>query len=835
MATFYLILVIALFFLAISDLVVGVSNDAVNFLNSAVGSKAASFKIIMLVAALGVLAGASFSSGMMEVARKGIFHPEYFYFSEIIILFLAVMLTDVILLDTFNTLGMPTSTTVSIVFELLGAAVAISLVKIYTDPNALHLYEYINSSKALAIISGILLSVVIAFSCGIFAQYLSRLLFSFDYEKRMRKYGAIWGGMGIMAITYFMLIKGAKGASFMSPDFLAAVNDNTVNLLVISFLAWTAILYFLNRVFRVNILQVLVMVGTFALAMAFAGNDLVNFIGVPLAGYNAYQLYIESGAGVADTFLMDGLAGKVATPTFLLLLAGVIMVITLYTSRKAKSVIKTSLDLGRQEEGYERFSSSMLSRSLVRNFGSMASFVNNSLPDRWRKAVDQQFDQRPFIQKQASMGKKAPSFDMLRASVTLVVASILIAIGTNLKLPLSTTYVTFMVFMGTSLADRSWGRESAVYRVSGVLSVIGGWFFTALSAFVVAFIIAIIFKFGGMIAIAISLCIAAIVIYRTHRYHNERMEAQLAYEISLDGSSALSKAKIIGLCVAHLKHFLHNFGDVVDQSVRALGNEDLTEVNQANQTFKPVLKSISSLRLSSNKVLDRISENELEVGHLYMLVVDYLNEMANDIATVLKSNLRHVANNHKPLLPEQIEELQAMHVQLRSRYDQVIEVFKNVDEDLATSVINDLADYMRKTRGLRKNQIKRIKMHEVGTRNSNLFLSHLGEFRNLALFSNRIVQVFNDLSLGNVEERAFFSTDVHKELKDMKKQAINLVVAEGEVMNSNDESIMVTQADELSEGEVPTSPVAESKIGDQNRADDVDEDVTDVVEPTKDS
>ncbi len=349
MATFYLILVIILFFLAISDLIVGVSNDAVNFLNSAVGARASTFRVIMFVAALGVLAGATFSSGMMEVARKGIFHPEYFYFSEIIIIFLAVMITDVILLDTFNTYGMPTSTTVSIVFELLGAAVAISTIKVMTDPNtAMQVHDYINSGKALAIVSGILLSVVIAFSAGAIAQYFSRMFFSFDYEKRMRKFGPIWGGIGIVAITYFMLIKGVKGASFMSESMVAFVTENTGTIMLGSLVGWTLLMYLLNRVLKINILQVLVLVGTFALAMAFAGNDLVNFIGVPLAGYNSYEIFMESGAN-ADDLLMNGLAGQVATPTILLLLAGVIMVVTLYTSKKAKSVVKTSLDLGRQD------------------------------------------------------------------------------------------------------------------------------------------------------------------------------------------------------------------------------------------------------------------------------------------------------------------------------------------------------------------------------------------------------------------------------------------------------------------------------------------------------
>ncbi len=768
MASFYLILVVVLFLLAISDLVVGVSNDAVNFLNSAVGAKAAAFKVIMTVAALGVLVGATFSSGMMEVARKGIFHPEFFYFSEIIILFLAVMVTDVILLDTFNTFGMPTSTTVSIVFELLGAAVAIAAVKIFTDPNALALYEYINSAKALAIISGILLSVVIAFSCGVIVQYLSRLLFSFDYEKRMRQYGAIWGGLGVMAITYFMLIKGVKGASFMSANIVTAVGENTIAILLGSFVGWTLILYLLNRVFKVNILQVLVLVGTFALAMAFAGNDLVNFIGVPLAGYNSYLLFTESGSG-ADQLLMDGLAGKVPTPTLLLLLAGLIMVITLYTSRKAKSVVKTSLDLGRQDEGQERFSSFVLSRRIVRNFASAATAINNTLPEKWTQGVKRQFDQSPFTRRQRGEGKEAPVFDMIRASVTLVVASILIAIGTNLKLPLSTTYVTFMVFMGTSLADGAWGRESAVYRVSGVLSVIGGWFFTAFSAFIVAFAMALIFHFGGLIAISITLVIAGILIYRTHRYHGKRLKEQVAFEKSFD-EGTLTGEKLVSLSHKQLKTFLIQFETQVDSSFKGLKEEDLNILNHSYQTFRPVLGQVRRLKTISSNFLDRVPESDLEAGHLYILVVDYLYEMGKLTMDIIENNLNHVDNNHKPLLPEQVEELMSLHDMLRERYQTIIEVIKTSDQELTGKLYDHVITYVNIIRNVRKKQIKRIKNHEVGTRNSALYLGHLGELRNLGLFSNRIVRVFDELILNPQDDGEFSVDRIKKELKQLRKE-----------------------------------------------------------------
>ncbi|NNE27495.1 MAG: phosphate permease [Saprospiraceae bacterium] len=769
MESIYLILVIVLFILAISDLIVGVSNDAVNFLNSAVGAKAANFKLIIFIAALGVLVGATFSSGMMEVARKGIFHPEYFYFSEIMVLFLAVMVTDVILLDTFNTFGMPTSTTVSIVFELLGAAVAISVIKIYTDPNALALGEYINSAKAMAIISGILLSVVIAFSAGVIIQYLSRLLFSFEHESRIRKFGAIWGGLGIMAITYFMMIKGAKGASFMSDDFKSLLKENTLAIMTVSFIGWTLLLYILNRLFKVDILKVLVLVGTFALAMAFAGNDLVNFIGVPIAGYNSYQLYVESGGVGADQLLMDGLAGKVPTPTLILLAAGLIMVITLYTSKKAKSVLKTSLDLGRQDEGFERFSSFVLSRRLVRNFAKMATVVNKVMPKRMQDGIEKQFDQTPFRTKQLALGKEAPNFDMIRASVTLVVASILIAIGTNLKLPLSTTYVTFMVFMGTSLADGAWGRESAVYRVSGVLSVIGGWFFTAFSAFVVAMVLAFIFYFGGLIAIGVMILIAIVLIYRTHRYHKDRLDEQIAAEKALE-EGLLSSVKILHLCKKQIKTYLFQYNALLDLSLQGLKDEDLDTLSKAYQSSKSVSSSISKLKQISSHILDKIPENELELGHMYILIVDYLYEMSKQTQSILKRNMDHIDNNHKTLLSEQIEELDSMQDMLRERFEMILELYDQMDGAMVDKLYHNINIFVNLTRNVRKNQIKRIKNKKVKTRNSILYLNHLGELRNLGLFSNRVVRVLDELILNPPIVESIGPSDIKKEMKEMKKE-----------------------------------------------------------------
>ncbi|HSM47644.1 MAG TPA: inorganic phosphate transporter, partial [Draconibacterium sp.] len=520
MENFYIIVVVVLFALAISDLVVGVANDAVNFLNSAVGSKAAPKWLIFFMAALGVLIGAAFSNGMMEVARKGIFHPDMFFFSEIMIIFLAVMITDVIMLDTFNALGMPTSTTVSIVFELLGAAVAVAIVKIKMSGGSafLELSQYINSEKALAIITGILVSVVIAFTVGAFVQYVARLIFSFNYRRPMKYFGAIYGGLAITAITYFIVVKGISDSSFaeikVSGDETISewVNHNTLKVMLASFIGWAILMQILNWLFKVKILKFVVLVGTFALAMAFAGNDLVNFIGVPLAGFNSFKAWIAGGAVNPDSFSMGMLAGKVDTPGYMLLIAGLVMIATLIFSKKAHKVVATSVDLSRQHEGTEKFDSSLLARIIVRSTTRFNRNLKKVFPNQVLETINARFQPSDYVFNDP----EPPAFDKIRASVNLVVASILIAVGTSLKLPLSTTYVTFMVAMGTSLSDRAWDRDSAVFRISGVMAVIGGWFLTALFAFTGAAIIALLISLGGKLMIFVFIAIAIFMVLRTH-------------------------------------------------------------------------------------------------------------------------------------------------------------------------------------------------------------------------------------------------------------------------------------------------------------------------------
>ena len=534
----YLIMIIALAILAIGDLMVGVSNDAVNFLNSALGSKAISVKKIMILASLGVLVGSVFSSGMMEVARKGIFNPEMLFFSEIMIIFMAVMITDILLLDFFNTLGLPTSTTVSIVFELLGAAVAVSLIKISANAGDFsELINYINVSKATQIILGIVLSVFIAFSIGALVQFIARTLLSYNYEKKSKWVGSIFGGVALTSITYFILMKGIKGTSYAKETYdiiggstISAFLESEVFMIsAVSFILLSIISYFLIFSFKVNIYKLIIGVGTFSLALAFAGNDLVNFIGVPIAAWQSYEAWVASGIS-ADMFSMEVLATKVPTPNLLLFIAGMVMVITLWVSSKAKKVTKTEIDLARQRDTKERFEPNFLSRGLVRFAMNASKFTSAIVPSKLREKINSQFEV-PVLQMSSKKALELPAFDMIRASVNMMVAAILISIATSFKLPLSTTYVTFMVAMGTSLSDRAWGSESAVYRVAGVLNVIGGWFFTAFIAFTACGLVAFLIHLGGPTAIAILIFGAILILVRNYVSHRKELEFEKNSEV----------------------------------------------------------------------------------------------------------------------------------------------------------------------------------------------------------------------------------------------------------------------------------------------------------------
>lgn len=756
MENIYLILVVILFFLAASDLVVGVSNDAVNFLNSAIGAKTASFRTILFIASIGIFVGATFSTGMMEVARKGIFNPQHFYFGEIMIVFLAVMITDVILLDTFNTFGLPTSTTVSLVFELMGAAVAVSLFKLAAEggqtivvdgvERLANLGDYINSAKSLAIITGILSSVVVAFTAGAIIQFLVRLVFSFKYEVKLKFLGSVWGGIAITAITYFLLIKGAKGAVFMSADTKALIKDNTNLIILYSFIAWTILLQILKLIFKADILKIVVLTGTFALAMAFAGNDLVNFIGVPLAGFSSYQAFVGQTEFGPDGLLMNALAAKTAVPPYMLIIAGAIMVLTLWFSKKAKNVTKTELALSRQQEGEERFGSSFLARSIVRSTIKTSESLGKILPKPIMNFISRQFDSSDYDEKRQAMGNDAPSFDMIRASVNLVVSSILISIATSYKLPLSTTYVTFMVAMGTSLSDRSWGRESAVYRVTGVLSVIGGWFFTAFSAFTAAFLFASLIKWLGLWAIFALVTLAIYFIYNTHILNKKRNAEEVDLkEIEIDEiDGEILPGKVLEKCKLSVNKVLGNISDSYSQVIVAFEAEDRKALKKVTKDVKELNQKTKSLRHNIYSTVRKLQEEAMDSSLYYVQVIDYLRESAHCLSFIVNPVFEHFDNNHKVFNADQFAEIKELQEKINKFFKTSIQTisassFENLDEVIDTQ--QKLIDQIKQ---LRKAQLKRIKKDKSGTKVSLLYLNLLHESQNMLLHIGNLLKAQRD-------------------------------------------------------------------------------------------
>jgi len=735
------IAIVILLGLAISDLVVGVSNDAVNFLNSSIGSRVAPRHVIMIIASLGILAGVTFSSGMMEVARKGIFHPQLFTMPELMVVFLAVMLTDIILLDLFNTFGLPTSTTVSIVFELLGAAVAVSLLKIHELGLSYgEVVNYINTGKALTIIFGILLSVVIAFFAGAIVQLISRILFTFDFESRIRRYGALWGGAALASITYFILIKGAKGASFITEDTLTWIKGNTLLILVASFAAAAVLLQLMLLLTRINILKVVVLVGTFALAMAFAANDLVNFIGVPLAGLSSYTEAQNSGDLLNST--MDALQQPVRSNTLFLLIAGAVMVVTLWLSRKARSVTRTEVRLGRQEEGFERFESTVLSQTIVRLVGSVMENTSRLIPGKIRGWVARRLDRAAFRPTPGADGD-VPSFDLVRAGVNLMVASALIAWATSLKLPLSTTYVTFMVAMGSSLSDQAWGRESAVYRVSGVLTVIGGWFFTAMMAFTVSAFFAVVISFGDAFGVIAILVLATALIVRSRRVHRKREQAEEAMEVFNLRKIKDSEASI-KITFEHTGIFLGQVRDLLDTSFTALFELDRLQLKDARNQQRKIQQSANIIAANIFKVLRLLQWKDVENTHRYAQTISTLQEISESVRDVVMRAHTHVANNHAGLLHEQIAELD----RVRGIVDQIL----NKTSEALLNRVNPVPGFIgKKNRELRmlvhefdQNQIVRIQDNTSKTRLSILFYSLMWDSLKIAEQTTYLLNVFRD-------------------------------------------------------------------------------------------
>ena len=740
----YILMLIALAVLAIVDLVVGVSNDAVNFLNSAIGSKAISVKNIMIIASVGVFFGAVTSSGMMEVARKGIFNPSMFVFQDVMFIFMAVMITDILLLDIFNSLGMPTSTTVSIVFELLGAAVCISLLKISAnDAHSLgDIWNYINHKKAIQIINGILLSVVVAFSVGAIVQFISRLIYSFNFEKRATYINALFGGFAITAITYFIIIKGLKGTPFYS-NIKFLIEGNTVTIIAASFVAWSMISQLLIQAFKVNILKLIIGVGTFSLAMAFSGNDLVNFVGVPIAAWNSYQAWEISGVA-ADSFSMGILAKKVPSNVWLLLIAGAIMVVTLWTSSKAQNVIKTGIDLSRQGEGHEKFKPNPLSRIVVRASMSINKGISYIVPKKTLVFIDSKF-QKPVIDLPKSKTYELPAFDLVRAAVNLIVAGILISIATSMKLPLSTTYVTFMVAMGTSLADRAWGRESAVYRVAGVINVIGGWFLTAITAFLAAAIVAYLISWD-MVMIPILLAVVAILIGRNTLIHRNKSKEVKKQEY-IERAELITINGVIEESADHIAEVATRINKLYTNVVNDLSNHDLNKLRKTDKHVGKLNDEIDGLKDGVFYFIKSLDETSVQASRFYIIVLGYLQDVAQSISYISRASYKHVNNNHKNLKKGQLKDLKHIDEDLSDLLNKVSEIFENRTFDNLSDILIEKQELFVKVSNSVENQVARIRTDETSPKNTTLYFSVLLETKDLVSALMNLLQTYEEFHL----------------------------------------------------------------------------------------
>ncbi|APG27264.1 phosphate:sodium symporter [Syntrophotalea acetylenivorans] len=732
--------------IAILDIMVGVSNDAVNFLNSSIGSRVAPRATIMVIASFGIMAGVTFSSGMMEVARKGIFHPQYFTMPELLTIFLAVMITDIILLDLFNTYGLPTSTTVSVVFELLGAAVAVSLLKIMQAGESFaSIAQYINSAKAITIIMGILLSVAISFVLGAIVQLLTRLLFTFDYQKRLKRYGALWGGVAMSSIAYFILVKGAKGASFMTKENLLWIKSNTPLLLLIIFLV-SAIFLQIWQMLRFNILKPIVLVGTFALAMAFAANDLVNFIGVPLAGFQAFKTATATANPLTAT--MGALGMKAQANTLFLLLAGGIMVLTLWLSKKARTVTETELSLSQQDEGNERFESIFLSRALVRLVLHIFETACLIIPKGLRSVISHRLDTRAAAAHLG--GDERPSFDLLRASVNLMVASAVVSYATSNKLPLSTTYVTFMVAMGSSFADRAWGRDSAVYRVTGVLAVIGGWFMTAIIAFTFAGLFATIIFYGKGFGVLFLLALAGSLIWNAHRKHRS-LSQEAEKETVFNLKSIEDPQKSVATTFEHMAFLLKEIRLSLDSSLDGLFQQSPDRLRAERKRLSKIQQWSNIISANVFKAMRLLDQKNLAVTHKYPQTVRRLQKLTDGHRDIVLRAYTHVGNHHKGLLPVQIKELE----QVRELLDQILLEVEETFNHKQTANLSRLTAKDRQLRDLAAElnikQVARIQDSASKTRLSILYYAIVGNAMMLSKQNLELLEIFN-LSFGEIEE-----------------------------------------------------------------------------------
>lgn len=727
----YFSFIVFLFMLAVFDLVVGVSNDAVNFLNSAIGAKVARFRTILIIASIGVFVGATMSNGMMDIARHGIFQPQMFSFNDLLCIFLAVMVTDVVLLDVFNTLGMPTSTTVSMVFELLGGTFILSLLKIATDETGLLGFaDLLNTDKALSVILGIFLSVAVAFIFGTVVQWLSRLIFTFNYTSKLKWKIGLFGGIATTCILYFALLKGLKDSSFMTPEYNAWIKENTMYLVGGCFVVSTVLMQVFHWC-KINVFKIVIFMGTFALALAFAGNDLVNFVGVPLAAYSAYQDFAANGAGQADTFMMSSLNESAKTPFIFLFLSGVVMVYALATSKKAQNVVKTSVDLSRQDEGEEMFGSSRVARSIVRGANNVNEFFSKYTPKPLVRWIDARFNKDEAILAQGA------AFDLVRASINLVLSGLLIALGTSLKLPLSTTYVTFIVAMGSSLADRAWSRESAVFRITGVLNVIGGWFLTAGIAFSACALVTIAMYYGGAVVMALFVFVAVFILIKSNFSTKRKDETDYEEQLFKGIMNAKDKAECWGLLKKHVCATQQEMLDFVwktyEDVVNGFVDEDLKTLRRAVKRIDAEKSRRKKLRQRELVGMRRIDKRiSLEKNTRFHLASNSGEQMLYCLKRMSEPCKEHVDNNFNPLSRECIEEILPVKKKIVDYLMRSERIVEDRDYEHIDALLAEEEAYKQQLSEMRRAQEDRIQMDlSQGLKVSLVYLNLLQETQEL--------------------------------------------------------------------------------------------------------
>lgn len=725
MSEIYTVIVVILGILAISGLFVGVTNDAVNFLNSAIGSKAASMRVILAVASVGILVGVVTSSGMMEVARSGMFNPGLFTFHEVMMLYLGVMFANIILLDLYNSWGLPTSTTVSLIFCLLGAAIAVSIYKISNDPEmgVGSLGHFINTSRAMGIVSAILLSVVIAFTCGTVVMYISRTIFSFRYTVLFRRYGSLWCGASLTAIVYFAIFKGLKSL-LAGHAFVELVDRNLLPSLVICWAVCSLLLFFIQR-FKINILRITILSGTFALALAFAGNDLVNFIGVPVASFDAFSIARAAGD---PQMLMGALNENVPANFLVLVAAGAIMILTLWTSKKAMHVTETELSLSAQgDEGTEQYGSSVMSRTIVRAALNINAGIERVIPPRVRAAISRRFEYEDVEHSGAP-------YDMIRATVNLTTSALLIAIATSLKLPLSTTYVCFMVAMGSSLADRAWGRESAVYRISGVMTVVAGWFITALGGFLIAFVVGLALIYGGTGAFVVVTVLCGYMLIHSNFMKKGKPAAAEAQ------TQAQTSEDIIGNLREEVCRTMECATKIYDRTLIAVFKENRKVLRDMVKESNDLFYQSRERKYTLLPTLKKLQSSDVNTAHYYVQVVDYLNEMTKALMHITRPAFEHIDNNHEGLSKEQAKDLMSINDDVESIYRHINQMLRDGDFTEIEMVLTLRDQLFESIADAIKSELSRINEARSNTKASMLYLTILTETKNMVLQSRNLLK-----------------------------------------------------------------------------------------------